>query len=119
MESVYETSLEIALISAGFCVDHQIEIPVWVRSQKVGDFSADLLVNRCILIELKAVRTLDTTHQAQLLNYLRATEIEVGLLLNFGIRPEFKRLDFDNQRKQIRENPRPSVAEFLVDNKKS
>lgn len=106
LESVYQTSLEIALTSAGLSVRHKIEIPVWFRKQQVGDFSADLLVNRCVLIELKAVRTIDGSHQAQLLNYLRATEIEVGLLLNFGIRPEFKRLVFDNPRKQIREQPR-------------
>jgi GxxExxY protein len=51
---------------------------------------------------MKAVRTLDSSHQAQLLNYLRATNIEVGLLLNFGVKPEFKRLVFDNQRKSER-----------------
>ena len=55
-----------------------------------------------MLLELKAVRTLDGSHQAQLLNYLRATEIEVGLLLNFGVKPEFKRLLFDNSRKVTR-----------------
>lgn len=106
LESVYQSSLEIALTSEGLTVRHEIEIPVWFRRQKVGDFSADLLVNQCVLIELKAVRTLDGAHQAQLLNYLRATDIEVGLLLNFGIKPEFKRLVFDNPRKQIREKPR-------------
>jgi GxxExxY protein len=68
-----------------------------------------MLVNHCVLIELKGVRTLNSAHQAQLLHYLRATDIEVGLLLNFGIRPEFKRLVYDNDRKQIRERP---VAEL-------
>jgi GxxExxY protein len=62
------------------------------------------LVERCVLLELKAVRTLDWSHRAQLLNYLRATDIEVGLLLNFGERPEFKRLIFDNLKKKTR-NP--------------
>jgi GxxExxY protein len=57
------------------------------------------LVERSVLLELKAVRSLDGSHQAQLLNYLRATDIEVGLLLNFGVKPEFKRLLFDNSRK--------------------
>jgi GxxExxY protein len=60
------------------------------------------LVEQNVLLELKAVRTLDSSHQAQLLNYLRATDIEVGLLLNFGVKPEFKRLVFDNQRKTER-----------------
>jgi GxxExxY protein len=58
-----------------------------------------MLVERCVLLELKAVRALDGSHQAQLLNYLRATDVEVGLLLNFGVKPEFKRLIFDNCRK--------------------
>jgi len=66
------------------------------------------------MLELKATRALDSAHEAQLLNYLRATEIEVGLLLNFGLKPEFKRLIFDNPRKLIRENPRLSVAALLV-----
>jgi len=72
-----------------------------------------MLVENCVLLELKAVRSLDTSHIAQLLNYLRATEIEVGLLLNFGLKPEFKRLIFDNPRKSIRENPCISVAALL------
>jgi GxxExxY protein len=61
-----------------------------------------MLVEGSVLLELKAVRTLDSSHQAQLLNYLRATEIEIGLLLNFGVKPEFKRLVFDNARKVAR-----------------
>ena len=70
----------------------RVAIPVWFRGHQVGHFEADdMLVENCVLLELKAVRTLDCSHQAQLLNYLRATEIEVGLLLNFGEKPEFKR----------------------------
>ncbi len=78
---------------------------------------ADMLVEDCVLLELKAARALDTSHVAQLLNYLRATDIEVGLLLNFGLKPEFKRLLFDNPRKLIRENPCLSVADLLTPNK--
>src|SRR5882762_1161526 len=114
LESVYEKSLEVALSSMGLNVCRQIEIPVWFRGNQVGDFSADMLVEKCVLIELKAVRSLDSSHTAQLLNYLRATEIEVGLLLNFGLKPDFKRLIFDNPRKAIRENPCLSVAELLT-----
>ena len=117
LESVYEKSLEIALNSKGLKVCRQIEIPVSFRGQLVGDFSADMLVEGCVLIELKAARSLDTSHTAQLLNYLRATDIEVGLLLNFGLKPEFKRLIFDNPRKAIRENPCLSVAELLTPDK--
>ena len=113
LESVYEKSLQVALNSMGIKVRRQIEIPVSFRGQRVGDFTADMLVEDCVLLELKAARSLDTSHTAQLLNYLRATEIEVGLLLNFGLRPEFKRLIFDNPRKSIRENPCISVAALL------
>ncbi len=114
LESVYERSLEIALNSLGLKVCRQIQIPVWFRGQPVGDFTADMLVADCVLLELKAARALDSSHQAQLLNYLGATEIEVGLLLNFGFKPEFKRLIFDNPRKTIRGTPRISVADLLI-----
>lgn len=114
LESVYERSLEIALKSSDLKVCRQIQIPVWFRGKPVGDFTADMLIEDCVLLELKAARALDSSHQAQLLNYLRATEIEVGLLLNFGLRPEFKRLIFDNPRKAIRGNPRISIAELEV-----
>jgi len=100
LESVYEAAFEIALTSKGLPVLRQIEVPVWFRGKKVGDFTADMLVDKCILLELKAGRALDSVHQAQLLNYLRATEIEVGMLFSFGLKPEFKRLAFDNARKQ-------------------
>src|SRR5258707_14927611 len=99
LESVYEKSLELALNAIGIDVRRKIEIPVWFRRTQVGDFEADMLVEGCVLLELKAVRRLDSSHEAQLLNYLRATDIEVGLLLNFGLKPEFKRLIFDNPRK--------------------
>jgi len=114
LESVYERSLEIALSSLGLKVCRQIQIPVWFRGKPVGDFTADMLIEDCVLLELKAARGLDSSHQAQLLNYLRATEIEVGLLLNFGLKPEFKRLIFDNPRKASRGNPRISIANLLV-----
>ena len=100
LESVYETAFEIALTAKGLTVLRQIEVPVWFRGKKVGDFTADMLVEKCVLLELKAGRALDHAHEAQLLNYLRATEIEVGMLFSFGLKPEFKRLAFDNSRKQ-------------------
>jgi len=75
---------------------------VWFHGRQVGNFVGDMLVENTVLLELKAVRALDGSHQAQLLNYLRATEIEVGMLLNFGVKPEFKRLLFDNPRKRVR-----------------
>ena len=104
LESVYHKSLVIALNSAGLCVYSPVAVPVWFRGARVGSFEADVLVENCVLLELKAARALDSSHRAQLLNYLRATEIEVGLLLNFGEKPEFKRLIFDNRKKKSR-NP--------------
>jgi len=102
LESVYQKSLALALESAGLKVHSRIDIPVWFRGHQVGQFEGDLLVEQCVLLELKAARVLGSAHQAQLLNYLRATEIEVGLLLNFGPKPEFKRVAYDNSRKSIR-----------------
>jgi GxxExxY protein len=69
-----------------------------------------MMVEEIVLLELKAVRALEASHEAQLLHYLRATEVEVGLLLNFGVKPQFRRLLFDNTRKKIRGNPCESVA---------
>ena len=100
LESVYHRSLVLALETAGLKVCSRVAIPVWFRGHQVGHFEADVLVEKCVLLELKAARTLDASHRAQVLNYLRATEIEVGLLLNFGERPEFKRVVFDNLKKQ-------------------
>ncbi len=99
IESVYENSLAIALRDKGYDVYQQIAIPVWFRGTKVGDFDADILVNKLVLLELKVARSIEDAHIAQLLNYLKATPIEVGLLLNFGPRPEFKRVAFANERK--------------------
>jgi GxxExxY protein len=107
LESVYEGAMEIALAEAGLRVERQVPVPVWFRGRQVGDFKADLLVEGLVILELKAARAFDPSHEAQLLNYLRATEIEVGLLLNFGPKPEFKRFAYDNERK--RQGGKPDV----------
>lgn len=77
----------------------QASIRVLFHGVDLGEFFGDLLVDSAVLVELKAVRTLEQSHERQLLNYLRATNIEVGLLFNFGPRPQFRRLAFDNERK--------------------
>jgi GxxExxY protein len=110
LESVYEESLVIALREGSFGVERQLAIPVWFRGHEVGRFRGDIVVEGSVLLELKSTRTLESAHEAQLLHYLKSTDIEVGLLLNFGARPQFRRLLFDNQRKKIRENPCESVA---------
>ena len=102
LESVYQKSLGLALKSAGLDACWPIAIPVSFRGHQVGQFEADMLVEKCILLELKAMRALDNGHVAQLRNYLRATDIEVGLLLNLGLKPEFRRLLFSNLGKAIR-----------------
>jgi len=110
LESVYEESLVIALRESGLGVERQLSIPVWFRGHEVGKFRGDILVEGTVLLELKNARILEAAHEAQLLHYLKSTEIEVGLLLNFGSRPQFRRLLFDNPRKKIRVNPCESVA---------
>ena len=78
------------------------ETPVTVRFRgfAVGVFRTDLLVNDAVVVELGCARTIDPSHEAQLLNYLKATQFEVGLLVNFGTRPQFRRLLLDHDRKQ-------------------
>jgi len=92
LESVYEKALYFALTESGLAVERQKPIEVRFRSQIVGDFYADLLVEEKILVELKAVKAIAPEHQAQTINYLNATGISVGLLINFGNpRLEYKR----------------------------
>ncbi|HXZ29384.1 MAG TPA: GxxExxY protein [Terriglobales bacterium] len=110
LESIYRDSMVIALRDAGLKVEREVPITVGFRGHSVGDFRADLLAEGRVLLELKTARTIEKSHEAQLLHYLRSTQIEVGLLLNFGERPQFRRLLFDNDRKKIRENPCESVA---------
>jgi GxxExxY protein len=110
LESTYARAMIIALQQSGLTAAREVSIPVWFRHREIGSYFADILVNGQVLLELKAARALDRAHEAQLLHYLRATDIEVGLLLNFGQRPQFRRLLFDNDRKKIRENPCESVA---------
>jgi len=111
LESVYENALYIVLTGYGLCVERQKNINVFFRGTIIGDFKTDLIVDKKVIIELKAVRALDSAHEAQLINYLKATNIEVGLLLNFGRKPEFKRFVYDNKRKNIGDNLRKSAAE--------
>ncbi len=98
-EKVYEGALEILLLEMGFVVARQKDIDVYYRGRVVGEYKADLIVNGMVLLELKSVDKLIDAHEAQLLNYLKATEIEVGLLLNFGREAEFRRKIYDNPKK--------------------
>ena len=91
----------MCLEEAGMSVQRQMPVSVWFRGKQIGDFRGDLVVNDCVLLELKAVRRLESSHEAQLMNYLKATRLEVGLLLNFGPRPEVKRRIVGNQSKNL------------------
>jgi GxxExxY protein len=113
LESVYEQAMTIAMCELGLEVRTQVPVPVWFRNHRIGDFRADMLVNGVVLVELKTAKTLDRVHEAQLTHYLKATEIEVGLLLNFGPHAQFRRIVFENVRKKIRENPRESAVEAV------
>jgi len=110
LESTYGEAMSLALTESGSSVAREVSLPVWFRGRKVGQYFADLVIDDIVLVELKATRTLEPSHEAQLLHYLKSTEIEVGLLLNFGPHPQFRRFLFDNERKKIRVNPRESVA---------
>ncbi|NTU63896.1 MAG: GxxExxY protein [Chloroflexi bacterium] len=95
-EKVYENALAIELRKAGLNAVKQQEIVVYYEGEEVGEYRADLMVNEAVIVELKAVRELAEEHEAQLLNYLKATAIEVGLLLNFSTKAEHKRKVYDN-----------------------
>jgi GxxExxY protein len=102
VESVYHKAMLIALADAGLLVETQASLPVFFRGHLVGDFLADILVERAVILELKAASDFAVANEAQLLNYLKASPVEVSLLLNFGPKPKFKRLVFDNERKRSR-----------------
>ncbi len=96
LEKVYENALTIELKKYGFEVERQKSICVYYDDVEVGVYYADVVVNDVVIVELKASETLVEEHAIQLVNYLKATDIEVGLLLNFGKKPEVKRKVFDN-----------------------
>ena len=101
LESVYEHSMLYALSDAGLSARRQVPIPVNFRGRIVGEFFADLVVNDVVVLEIKTARTIDRAHEAQLLHYLKATDFELGLILNFGPRPQLRRLILDNEQKQF------------------
>lgn len=101
LEKVYENALKIELKRLNLKVDQQKNIKVFYESFEVGDYFADLLIDDLVIVELKAAESLCEEHEMQLINYLKATNLEVGLLLNFGKKPEFKRKVFSNDRKSV------------------
>jgi GxxExxY protein len=102
LENVYQNALLIELVNMGLNVTKEKRIVVYYESEIVGEYNADLTVNVIVICELKTSEKLYEGNKHQLVNYLKATEIEVGLLLNFGKRPEVKRKIYDNDRKSWR-----------------
>jgi len=105
LESVYSEAMAMALREAAIPFEREPRVAVHFRNSIIGAFRPDFVVESSVIVELKGARAIEDAHQAQLLNYLRATTLEVGLLLNFGPRPTYKRLAFTNTRK-IRVHPR-------------
>lgn len=110
LERVYEKSMVIELTTIGLDCKTQVPLKVYYRGSEVGCYYADLIVNSKIIIELKAVESITAIHETQLLNYLKATNIELGLLLNFGPTPTFKRKIFN-----LRTEKNKEVSDFQVE----
>ena len=98
LESVYREAMIVALRTKDVPVGREKTVNVGFRGETVGVFRTDLLVENCVVVELKCARTIDCNHEAQLLNYLKATGFEVGLLLNFGVKPQFRRMILETAR---------------------
>lgn len=112
LEKVYENALAIELRRSAHRVEQQHPIQVEYAGEVVGEYYADLVIDGLVIVELKAARQILPEHEAQLLNYLKATHYEVGLLLNFGPKPEIKRRAYANERKANlgnRQDQRPSA----------
>jgi GxxExxY protein len=106
LESVYRTAMVIALRARGLQVEVHPRLPVYFQGRLIAEFCPDLLVNGVVIVELKATRAIEGIHEAQVINYLKASNAEVGLVLNFGAeRAQHKRLVFDNARKAARQPP--------------
>jgi GxxExxY protein len=99
LEKVYENAMIIEFGKEGIQAVAQSSIKVSYEDEVIGEYYADILADDRVIVEIKATRTLASEHEAQLLNYLKATDIEVGILLNYGPKPEIKRKVFDNLRK--------------------
>ncbi|MCW3125212.1 MAG: GxxExxY protein [Bacteroidetes bacterium] len=101
LERLYETALAIELTKRGFSVKRQSPIKVYYLGELIGEYCCDLIIDDIILIELKSVEVLAIAHKKQTINYLKATEMEVGLLLNFGEKPQIERFLFTNDKKPL------------------
>jgi GxxExxY protein len=99
LEKVYENAMALEARKLGLQVEQQMPIRVLYDHAIIGEYFADLAVNNKVLVELKVANAISKDHESQLMNYLKATPFEIGLLLNFGPKPEFRRRIMDNDRK--------------------
>lgn len=100
LESVYCRAMQIALDQSGLAVSAEVQVPVWFRGQSIGAFRADLIVEEKVILELKTAEQIIRSHESQLFHYLRSSQIEVGLILNFGPAPRSRRIDLPNTQKR-------------------
>jgi GxxExxY protein len=105
LEKVYHNTLLIEFQRNGLEYENKKQLKVFYSGNDVGEYFPDIIINQLVIIEIKASEVLVYENECQLINYLRATDIEIGLLLNFGKKPEFRRKYFTNDRKKIRLNP--------------
>jgi GxxExxY protein len=116
LEKVYQNALYYELIERGFMVEAKPKVNVFFKEKIVGTYQPDLLVENKVTLELKAIEVLHPDNEKQLLNYLKGTDIEVGLLLNFGVKPQFTRKVFTNEKKRLRRLlQNPIITEYSDD----
>jgi GxxExxY protein len=105
-EFVFRRAIAIALRSAGLETAEETPLPVWFRGERIVTFRADLVVQSLVLVEVKVSPQIEAYQVSQLRHYLKATDLEVGLLLNFGRNPQFQRVVYENARKRSRQLPK-------------
>lgn len=115
LEKIYERALMIELKKLGLKCKNQQAINVYYEEEVIGNYIADIIVEDKILLELKSIKSLSIQDECQILNYLSCTELEVGLLLNFGPKPQAKRKVFDNERKPYIRTIRAKQQEKLYE----
>jgi GxxExxY protein len=116
LEKVYENAMMIQLQKEGLQVEQQKRTKVYYDSVVVGEYCADIVVDGVVILELKAADAISPEHEAQLLNYLKATRIELGFVFNFGDKPEFARRILTNNKKTIESIPddsKPAMSEAV------
>ena len=99
-EHIARRALAIVMREGGLLVEEEVALPVWFHGTRIAMFRADLIVAERVIVEVKASRDIEKVHAAQVAHYLKATDLEVGLLVNFGSKPQFQRVIFQNDRKQ-------------------